>query len=337
LGRQLDLDSDSIVIRSSKLHHTLVLLQLVVTLVEAAERDATCLADTVDSTFVGMLTGTMGWLAWCSRAGLLHMGAFHYAARLAEERTVIRLSLINGLCQACQWWLDRASSGRLKGHRRITAASIPSLRMYLDPSYTLARVRMTHRGTGLNDLDNVAINAEGSRADGGVVHCLRGDAAAGNMAWAVIFGRRALWGRWHASQRNWSSGGRESYWPLQVLLRFPEEVRGTFIVIAFDNASDAVAVDWGRARGPVERRLMSALFECAEDLGAEIAPWWCSRHMNAWADELSKCSSSYDARWWTTAHDLELVICDDLRDDYAPGSLARPRDEDGKRPQTARR
>ena len=100
--------------------------------------------------------------------------------------------------------------------------------------------------------------------------------------------------------------------------------RSTFIVIAFDNTGDAVAVDWGRARGPVERRLMAALFECAEDLGAEIAPWWCSRRMNAWADELSKCPSSYDARRWAHAHGLEPVICDDLRDDYVPGSFVRP-------------
>ena len=324
LGRQLNLDSDSIFIRSSKLYDTLVLLQVVTALIDAASVDHRGQYDTVDSNFVSMLAGTLCWLAWCSHAGLLHMGTFYYAARLAEERKVIRLSRISGLRSACQWWIDRAASGRLRGHRRIATASIPSLRIHLDPSFRTLQPRISRPGAALRDSDNVAAAASGDRADGGAVLCLQGDAAVGTAAWAVIIGLRVLWGRWHPSQLNWSSGGRELYWALQALLRFPEAARGAFIVIGFDNASDAVAVGWGRARGIVERRLMAALFECAEDLGAEVAPWWCSRRMNAWPDELSKCSSSYDARRWCDNHGFELVICDDLRDSYTPGSLARP-------------
>jgi hypothetical protein len=324
LGRVLNLDAGNIIIRTSKLFHTLTLLRSVVTLIDAASATQ-CKADTVDSSFIESLTGTLGWLAWCSFTGMLHMGAFYYASRVASERGLIRLSRITGLREACQWWLDRAASGRLRGHRRMLNASIPALRIDLEPSYVTAAPRRTLPTAALSDADNVTARVAGTRADGGKVICLRGDAAKTAASWGALAGRTALWGRWHHSQRDWGAGGRELYWPLQVLLRLPELVHNAFVVIAFDNACDAVAVNWARARGRVERRLMTALFECAEDLGVELGVWWMSRRLNAWADELSKCLSPADARRWATQHGFELIICDDLRDDYIVGSLSAGR------------
>jgi hypothetical protein len=147
---------------------------------------------------------------------------------------------------------------------------------------------------------------------------------AGAAAWAAIIGGTALWGKWSPEQRDWSSGGRELYSPLQAILRLPEKFRGAFIVIGFDNASDAIAVNTGRPRAPVERRLMAALFEAAQDIGAQIVSWWCSRRMNAAPDELSKCTSTSEARRWAAMHGLRLTVCEDVRDDYAIGSLTKP-------------
>ena len=176
----------------------------------------------MDCNFVSMLA--LCWLAGCSHAGYCTWGAFYYVARLVEERKGVRLSRISGLRSACQRWIDRAESGRLRGHRRITTASIPDLRIHLDSSLWILQPRVSRPGGRRSGL------------------CLLGDAAAGTVAWAVIIGRRARWGRWQPSQLNWSSG-RELYWsPPQALLRSLEVAHGALIVIGFDNASNAVAV-----------------------------------------------------------------------------------------------
>ena len=179
---------------------------------------------------------------------------------------------------------------------------------------------MLARGAALTDAHNVAVITHGRRVDGGTVRCLQVDA--GKYAWAAILDGIAFWGRWLPAQRDWSSGGREFYSPLQIFLRSPEPLRDAFVIIGFDNASDALAVCLGRARAAVERRLLTALFEAAHDLGVQLAAWWCSRRLNARADELSKCTSPADARRWASEHGLQLVVCDDIQDDYVVGSLA---------------
>ena len=50
--------------------------------------------------------------------------------------------------------------------------------------------------------------------------------------------------------------------------------------------------------------MLAALFECAEDLDAELVVWWCSRRMNAGPDQLSSAlplnSSSAPTTWANT-------------------------------------
>jgi hypothetical protein len=321
LGRTFDVESDELSIAPEKIFRTLVLLQSAVELIDATTAaDAPAGIDAVDGRFVESLTGTLGWLAECSYAGLLHMGAFYYAAKVVARSSATRLSRISGFRAACSWWLDRAASGRLRGHKRVPLTSIPSLRFALDSTFNLEARAMLARGAALTDAHNVAMVVQGRRVDGGSVRCLQVDA--GRDAWAVILDGVAFWGRWLPAQRDWSSGGREFYSPLQIFLRRPELLRDAFVIIGFDNASDALAVCLGRARAAVERRLLTALFEASHDLGVQLAAWWCSRRLNARADELSKCTSPADARRWAGAHGLQLVACDDVRDDYVVGSLA---------------
>lgn len=324
LGRRFDSESNELSAVPSKIFFTLTLLGVIVGVIDAALSGAAPGVDRVETQFVRQVTGTLGWLASCSYAGLLHMGPFYYATEVANGAVTPRLSRIAGLREACLWWLDRAASGRLRGHKAIPLAGIPVLRLAFDTSFDLAARAAVARGAALTDAHNVATIAKAQREDGGLTACIQTDAGAD--AWAVIVNSTALWGRWQPEQRDWSSGGRELYGPLQVFLRLHEMLRDAFVVIGLDNASDALAVCLGRARAPVERRLMAALFEAAHDLGAEVAAWWCSRRMNAGSDELSKCTSPRTARSWADAHGLELIIVDDsdIRDGYAVGSLSAP-------------
>jgi hypothetical protein len=323
LGRRFDVDGSMITILLPKLHRTLLLLAVVAGLIDAARADASCTADVMEHRFLDMLCGTLGWLASCSYAGLLHMGPFYYAVKVASSHHLPRLSRIDGLREACQWWLDRAQSGRLRGHRRLPCVSIPSLQVAFDPAYRApseAAGRAAAEGAALTDADNVETLVSARRADGGRAHCLQLDAGAN--AWALIVDGIAFWSLWDAPQRSWSSGGREFFGPSQALRRRPALFRGAFIVVGFDNASDALALCLGRARGAVERQMLAALFECAEDLDAELVVWWCSRRMNAGPDQLSKCTSAASARRWTAQRGLELVICADDLGEYVVGSLA---------------
>ena len=322
LGRRFDIDSNVLMVILSNLHRTLVLLGAVARLIDAARDDPLSTADLMENRFLDILTGTLGWLASCSYAGLLHMGPFYYAARRAKHRRV-RLSRLTGLREACQWWLERAASGRLRGHRRLPCVSIPSLQIAFDPNFS-GLPRAASSRSSVSDADNVATLVSARRRDGGSAYCFQLDAGA--EAWALIVDDIALWGLWQPSQQAWSSGGREAYGPLQALLRFPERFRSAFLVIGFDNASDALALCMGRARGETECRLHAALFECADDLDAELGVWWCSRRMNASPDELSKCTSISAARRWTQFRGLNLVVCNDVRDDYIIGSMQRPED-----------
>ena len=321
LGCRFSIEGGMLTILLPKLHRTLVLLGLVAGLIDEALADPACTADVMEHRFLDRLAGTLGWLASCSYAGLLHMGPFYYAARVSASQRLPRLSRVDGLREACQWWLDRASSGRLRGHRRLPCVSIPSLQIAFDPTYSAQQATVA-AGSALTDADNVETLVSAHRADGGAAHCLQLDAAAD--AWAVIINGIAFWGLWSELQRSWSSGGREFYGPLQALRRRPDIFRNAFVVIGFDNASDALALCLGRARGVVERRLLAELFECADDLDAELVVWWCSRRMNAAPDQLSKCSSVLDARRWCEERSLELVVCNDILEDYVLGSLATP-------------
>lgn len=244
------------------------------------------------------------------------MGPFYYAARVSAAQRLPRLSRVDGLRDACQWWLDRASCGRVRGHRRLPCVSIPSLQIAFDPTYAVQRA--VAAGSALTDDENVETLVSARRADGGTAHCFQLDAAAD--AWALIFAGIAYWGLCSDLQRSWSSGGREFYGPLQALRRRPDLFRDAFLVIGFDT----LALCLGRARGAVERKLLADLFECADDLDAELVVWWCSRRMNAAPDQLSKRSSVSDARRWCEARGLELVVCNDHLDNYVLGSLSAP-------------
>jgi hypothetical protein len=323
IGRRFDVNTNSIWIVLSKVHRTLLLLEIVVGLIDAATADATCSVDVMEHRFLDKLTGTLGWLASCSYVGLLHMGPFYYAVRAASRNRLPRLSRIDGLRAACVWWLSRAASGRLRAHRRVPCVSIPSLAFAFDERYQPAP-KVPQRPparSSVTDADNIATIVSARRADGGRATCLQCDAGAN--AWALIVDNIAFWGLWETRQQQWSSGGREFYPPLQALLRRPELFRDAFVVAGFDNASDAVSLCLGRTKGAVERRLLSAFFECADDLNAELVVWWCTRRMNAGPDQLSKCDSLADARRWCSLRRLELVVCNDIRDDYVIGSLAR--------------
>lgn len=320
LGRRYDSVSGELSVDPLKLFQTLVTLGLAAGAIDTAAAGSAPGIDIVDASFVQQLTGTLGWLAACSFAGQLYMGPFYYAAQLASRLSSPQLSRIDGFRAACGWWLERAASGRLRGHMSVPMSSIPLLRLAFDPTRA-AVTRASGLGRGaLTDDDNVETTALARRPDGGRVFCFQMDAGA--SAWCVIVGKFALWGRWRPHQRSWSSGGRELYGPLQPLLRLPELLRGASIVLGFDNASDTLAVGFGRARAEVERRLLAALFEAAQDLGAAVSVWWCSRRMNAGPDELSKITTPPDARRWCEARSLELIICDDCRDCYTIGSLS---------------
>lgn len=321
LGRRVDTESNELTAIPVKILHTLTLLGVIIDAIDAASSGRAPTVDLVETQFIRQITGTLGWLAACSYAGLLHMGPFYYAVETAAGALAPRLSRISGLREACLWWIDRAVSGRLRGHKFIPLAGIPMLRIAFDDSFDLVARAAAARGAALTDAHNVAIVARAVRDDGGKVVCLQADAGA--AAWAVITGTVALWGLWMPAQRDWSSGGRELYGPLQAFLRLPDLLRDAFIVLGLDNASDALALCLGRSRAPVERRLMAAVFEAAHDLNSDVVAWWCSRRMNAGPDELSKCTSPSDARRWASAHGFELVVCEDVRDGYALGSLAR--------------
>jgi hypothetical protein len=112
VGLTFDVDTNELKITGGALIRTFVLLSSTVGLIDAAASDMTAHVDVVDEHFVERLTGTLGWLAACSYAGLLHMGPFYYAASLTQRVRTPKLSLIAGLREACVWWLDRAALGR---------------------------------------------------------------------------------------------------------------------------------------------------------------------------------------------------------------------------------
>jgi hypothetical protein len=189
LGCRFSIEGGMLTILLPKLHRTLVLLGLVAGLIDEALADPACTADVMEHRFLDRLAGTLGWLASCSYAGLLHMGPFYYAARVSASQRLPRLSRVDGLREACQWWLDRASSGRLRGHRRLPCVSIPSLQIAFDPTYA-AQQAVAAAGSALTDADNVETLVSAQRADSGVAHGLQLDAAAD--AWAVIINGIAL-------------------------------------------------------------------------------------------------------------------------------------------------
>ena len=328
LGLRFDIESNTLMIVLSKLHRTLVLLGNVVGLIDAARADPTCTADVMEHRFLDMLTGTLGWLATCSYAGLLHMGPFYYAVRVAAFKRLPRLSRISGLYEACQWWLNRAASGRLRGHRRLPCISIPSLSIAFDPSYrALPTMAQRAIGSAVTDADNVATLVTARRADGGRVVCLQNDAGA--EAWGITIDSVAYWGRFRPDQMNWSSGAREFNGTNEVVTRFPQIFRDAFVVLGFDNASDVLEVSLGRARGTRERQPLAGIFEGLDEANADLAVWWCTRRINAGPEELSKCTTASDARRWSFKRGLQLVICegdggDELGVDAAVDGVRQP-------------
>jgi hypothetical protein len=130
----------------------------------------------------------------------------------------------------------------------------------------------------------------------------------------------AFWGLWQPAQRDWSSGGCELYGLLPVLLRAPDRVRGSFVVMGFDKPSSST-LSGSRPRRSGTTPPMTAVFDAAEDLGAELTAWWCSRRMHVASVELSKCTSLADARRWASARGLKLVVCEDVRDSCDIGAF----------------
>jgi hypothetical protein len=107
-----DAETDEITVVPAKLFRTLVLLESTTMLIDAAGDGTAPGVDIVEAHFFERLTGTLGWLASCSYAGLLHMGAFYYASQLTAHAQLPRLSSVSGLREACRWWMDRAASGQ---------------------------------------------------------------------------------------------------------------------------------------------------------------------------------------------------------------------------------
>jgi hypothetical protein len=138
-----------------------------------------------------------------------------------------------------------------------------------------------------------------------------------------VVGQRAFYGQWAPHQRDWSSAAREFYPLLQALARDPEAFRHNFIVTALDNASDVLSLNYGRASTRTERRLLSSIMMCADDLEMEFVAWWNSRRLNGGLDDLSKCSPA-DACRWAARRGLELIVVDttDVLEDYVAGTLA---------------
>lgn len=318
LGRKLDGESREISILPSKLYRTLVYLYLIAGLVDHVEAHPQSVADLVDGDILDSLAGTVQWLAECTYSGRLHTGPFWFAAREATRLGPIRLSKCGGLRSACAWWLDLVESGRLRGHRLIPLADVPSLRLALDPSYALP---LATASVNLTDAHNAAVIVEARNASERLVLCSQGDAS--DDAWCIFVGGRAWFGLWAPHQRTWSSEARELYPILQLYARAPELLRGAFIVHALDSACAALSIDHGHVGSGVERQLLSAVYACADDLCADFVAWWTSRRLNRGPDDLSKCLSAATARSWAILHGVEITIVDpgDIITDYAPGTF----------------